>query len=1062
MEKIYDEWRLKEKIKGLWIISIGVAFILFLPMGVMGRDFSVSDLLLKKDIPVKGKVVDSISGEPLIGVTIKVKGGTGGATTNASGEFELETSEDAILQVSYLGYVTKEVKVSAGKTLKILLAPESTQLNQLVVVGYGKQKKVNLTGAVESVGEEVFENRPITNIGQALQGEMANLNINISDGAPNTNPSFNIRGGTSFSGGSFKKGSPLILVDGVEMADPSQLNPSDIASVSVLKDAASAAIYGARAAYGVVLITTKDGKKNQKPQLKYVGSVQWNKPTAVPDLMDAYTIQKAAMDAYTLTDRTPPSNMQTKLDAIKAHMDDPENAPVYYMTPGGSIEWVGNTDDYALALRKASPMQKHSLSFSGGSKNTTYYASLGYMNQQGIYKMNTDKYKRYNAMLNLNTDFTDWFSLRLKSNYNYSNYTEPVSPAGKGGWWTAMAHEPDRNINMPVKTPESSPVGVMYTDNILSFMDYGSQNRETKEHEMLFIAPEITPLEGWSIKGNFSYKSYNYRRKQVIPLMKRIVEDWDHPTTVYTDPSSVQKWNEHTNRFTLDAFSDYTFSIGRSNFYALAGFHQQWYNYDYTGAKGEDLLSPNIPVITQTLGNQYAYDGESHWAIRGAFYRVTYNYDHKYLFESDGRYQGTSKFPHNSRFKFFQSFSGAWRVSEEAFAKQFKSVVSNLKLRASYGSLGNQDVNNYIYIPSYGTISQVDYLFGGTRPVGVTPPGLVDPNITWETATTLDFGMDLELFEKFNFTFDWYNRTTSDILVQGDKLPPVLGTDPPTKNSGKLRTLGWDLTASWRNHFENDLDLKLRFVLSNYNSKILAFNGNPDKLLSALYVGKKMGEIWGYETEGIFQTKDEIKNAPSQELLDAGIWYPGDVQYKDLDGNGKIGPGANTVEDPGDHKIIGNSVPHLKFGFNVDASWKNFDLNIFLQGVGKRDYWIGSDLFWGAIIGGTGTWQVYNDSWTPDRKNAFYPAYKPKGANVLTQTRYLMNAAYLRLKNVTLGYNLPDNLIQRKLHLDRVKVYVSGYNLARISKVPKIFDPEEMSAHYPLFKSLAVGLQIQF
>lgn len=1061
MKKIYEECCLKKRVVISWMIYIGIGFVLIFPLGAMGGGLSASDLGLQKNIPVKGKVVDSISGEPLIGVTIKVKGSANGATTNASGEFSLETSKGAILQVSYLGYVTKEVKVSEGKVVKILLAPELTQLNQLVVVGYGTQKKENLTGAVESISGDVLEDKPIMNIGQGLVGQMANLNVNISNGNPNTTPSFNIRGGTSFSGGSFKTGSPLILVDGVQM-DVSQLNPSDIESVTVLKDAASAAIYGARAAYGVILITTKEGSKNKKPQLNYVGSYQWNKPTAVPDLLDAYTIQKAAMDAYTLTGRTPPSNMQTKLDAIKAHMQDPENAPIYYMTPGGSIEWVGNTDDYDLALRDASPMQKHNLSLSGGGESSSYYVSLGYLDEEGIYKMNTDKYKRYNALLSVTTDITDWFSVNLKNVYSYSQYDAPVSPAGKGGWWSAMAHEPSRNINMPIKTPASSPVGVMYTDNILSFMDYGSHNRSSKENNMLYIAPVIKPLEGWNIKGKFSYKSYNYRRKQNIPELKRIVHDWQNPTTVYTSPTSVQKWNNHSNTYTLDLYSDYTFSINKNNFYVLAGFHQQWYKYNYLGGKGEGMLSPNIPVISQTLGNEYAYDAESHWAIRGGFYRVTYNYNHKYLLESNGRYQGSSKFPHDTRFKFFQSFSGAWRVSEEQFAEVLKPVVSNLKLRASYGSLGNQDVSNYIYIPSYGTISQVDYLFDGTRPVAVTPPGLVSPGITWETATTLDFGIDVELFQKFNLSFDWYNRTTTDILVQGDKFPSVLGTDPPTKNSGSLETKGWDLTTSYRNTFENGLDFHLRFVLSNYNSTITNFNGNPNKLLSSLYAGKDMGEIWGYVTEGTFQTQEQIDNAPSQELLDGGVWYPGDIQYKDLDGNDKIGPGANTVENPGDKKIIGNSIPHLKFGLNVDASWKNFDLSIFLQGVAKRDYWLGSNLYWGAIKGGTGTWYVYNHSWTPDRTNAFFPAYKPKGANSLTQSKYLLNAAYLRLKSVSLGYSLPSTLIQDHLHLNKVRVFLSGYNLFRITKIPDIFDPEMMSANYPMFRSLAVGLKVSF
>lgn len=1009
---------------------------------------------------ISGTVQDSL-GNPLIGVTVQIKGTTEGTTTDARGHYQIDASKNATLVFSYVGYQDKEIPVNGQETINVTLYASATGLNEIVVVGYGTQKKVNLTGSVESISGEVFENRPITNIAQGLEGQMANLNINIADGGPNTTPTLNIRGGTSFSGGTFKTGSPLILVDGVEM-DISQLNPNDIANISVLKDAASAAIYGARAAYGVVLITTKSGRKSQKPQFKYVGSIQWNKPTAVPDLLDAYTIQAAAINAYKLENRTPPTNMTEKLNHIKAYMDNPDEAPVYYMTPGGSIEWVGNSDEYALALRKATPMQKHNLSLSGGGEKTTYYASLGYLNQEGFYRLNTDKYERYNAMLNLTTDVTKWFSINFKSIYSYSRYSEPVSPAGKGGWWIAMAHEPGRNINMPIKTPSTSPVGVMYTDNILSFMDYGSSNTESKENNMLYIAPVITPLKGWQIKGDFSYKSYNYRRKRVIPLLKRIVNDWENPTTVYTDPTSVQKWSTSSKQFTLDAYTDYTFSVNKHNFYALVGFHQQWYKEVYLGGRGEDMLSPNIPVIGQTLGNEYAYDAESHWALRGAFYRVTYNYNHKYLLESDGRYQGSSRFPHDTRFKFFQSFSGAWRISEEPFWQSLKPFVNNFKLRASYGSLGNQDVPNYIYIPSYGTISEVEYLFGGDRPVGVTPPGLVSPTITWETATTLDFGVNLELFKKFDLSFDWYNRTTTDILVQGDKLPAVLGTSPPTKNSGTLKTLGWDLTTSWRDHFQNGLNLNVRFVLSNYNSEITQFNGNPDKLLTALYTGKKMGEIWGFETVGTYQTEEQVEKSPSQKQLYDGKWYPGDIQYRDLDGDGIIGYGANTVADPGDRKIIGNSIPHLKFGFNVNASWKNFDLNVFLEGVGKRDYWIGSNLYWGAINGGTGTWYVYNHSWTPDRKDAFFPAYKPRSVNILPQTKYLINAAYLRLNNLTVAYNIPDYIIQGKLHINSAKVFFAGYNLFRITETPDIFDPEMMSADYPMFRSLAVGLQVAF
>lgn len=610
-------------------------------------------------------------------------------------------------------------------------------------------------------------------------------------------------------------------------------------------------------------------------------------------------------------------------------------------------------------------------------------------------------------------------------------------------------------------TPASSPVGQMYTDNILSFMDYGSRNDETKEHILLGIAPTIHVLKGWDVKANISYKSYNFRRKQVIPELERIENRWDSPTTVHTNPSSVQRWSQHSDQFTINLFTDYSLSVDKHEFYVLGGFNQESYKYSYLGGRGEQILTPYVPVIGQTLGNEYAYDSESEWALRGAFYRFTYNYDNRYLLESNGRYDGTSRFPSDRRFKFFPSLSGAWRISEEEWAAGLRPFVNELKLRASYGSLGNQNVSNYIYIPSYGTTAQVSYLFDGIRPVGITPPGLVNADLTWETATTVDVGFDVALFDKLDVSFDWYERTTSDILVAGDKYPAVLGTSSPTKNSGEMKTTGWELTAKWRDVLDNGIRYDMSFNLSDYRSEITEFNGNPNKLLSSLYTGQVMGEIWGYETVGLFQSQEQIDNAPSQELINSGLWFPGDVQYRDLDGDGQVGPGESTVENSGDRKIIGNSTPRYQFGLNMNVFWKGFDLNVFIQGVGKRDVWIGSNLFWGGIAGGSGTYEVYEDSWTPERTDAYFPGYRSSSANRQTQTRYLQNASYLRLKNITLGYTLPAPWTER-IRLDKVRVYTSAYNIWEATSVPDTFDPEVLSGNYPMLRSIAAGLQITF
>lgn len=1017
------------------------------------------------DRTLTGSVKDD-KGEPLPGATVLVKGTDRGTTTDDKGRFVLSIPERSVtLVVSYVGFTSQEQVVGAKTTLDIVLLSDLKMMGEVVVVGFGTQKKVNLTGAVSQISSDRLENRPVANMGQALQGVIPNLNVSIANGSPNTTPSINVRGGTSFAKNSsgnmeFLSGSPLILVDGIEM-DINQLNPEDVESISVLKDAASAAIYGARAAYGVMLVTTKKGKKSERTRISYSNSFQQSQPSSVPHLLDAYTIQNAAINALKLENKTPTSDALLKLDKISAYMANPSTEQPYYMDAGGNIIWVGNTDVYGLAVRRFSPMQKHNLNLSGGSGKTSYYGSLGYQTQDGLYKINTDTYKRYNTMLNVTSEVSDWFSVELRSQYNFSQYTEPVNPGGKGGWWTAMAQEPGRNINMPVKTPANSPVGVMYTDNILSFMDYGSMNREKKETIVLGASPVITPLKGWRIRSDLSFKSYNYDRKQIVPELKRIDTRWDSPTTTHTSPSYIQRWKTHANQYTINAYSDYTRTIGKHELYGLVGFNQEWYVSDYLGGRGENILSSSIPVISQTLGNEYAYDSEEHWAIRGGFYRFTYNCGGKYLFESNGRYDGTSRFPSASRFKFFSSFSGAWHVTNERFAAPITPYVNDLKLRASYGSLGNQNVANYIYIPSYSTITQVQQLFNGVRPVGITPPGLVDPALTWETASTVDFGADMTLFKRLELSFDWYRRTTSDILVDGDKYPAVIGTSAPTKNSGQMKTTGWEFSSKWRDRLENGLSYDVLFTLSDYQSSIRRFDGNPNYLLSTLYAGQRMGEIWGYQTAGIFRTDDEIKAAPSQSLLSTGVWYPGDVRYVDANGDGKIGPGASTLADPGDRRIIGNNTPRFQFGLNTNVSFRGFDLNLFFQGVGKRDFWIGSNLYWGAIAGGTGTWDVYNNSWTPERTDAFFPAYKAKSANIVTQTKYLVNAAYIRLKNVTLGYSLPKKLL-KPLHLDKVRVYGSTYNIWEYAKTPKMFDPEVLSFDYPMIRSLAFGLQVSF
>lgn len=1006
---------------------------------------------------LRGRVVGSDKA-PLAGVTVTEKGTRNATQTDADGNFSLPVSSpNAVLVFSFMGFQTVEVGLAAAKN--VTLQAENGSIEEVIVVGFGTQKKKDLTGAVDQVGSELLNNRPVANLGQALQGTMPNLNVNVGNGALNSNPSFNVRGTTSLNVGdnTVVNGAPLILIDGVP-GDINRINPEDVASVTILKDAASAAIYGARAAFGVMLVTTKSGKSGRS-QVDYQSSFQWNTPTAVPDLLNAETIQQAIISGFENRGLTAPSNDLLKLEKIREHQADPTGTLPYYIQEGtNNVIWIADVNPYDVALRSSSPMQKHNLSFSGGNDKTTFYTSLGLQNQDGLYRLNTDKMKRYNANVNLSSQINNWFKMDFRTAYNKSTFTEPVNPTGKGGWWAAMSQEPSRNVFMPIKTPAESPVGEIYTDNILSFMDYGSSNRENVDVLMLTASPRISPLRGWNIQADLSYKLQNNNEKRIIPLHRRLENNWN-TTTAHTDPSNIYREDRKSNHYTINIFTDYSKTLAEEHrLSGLIGFNQEWYTDYWMSAQRNDI-NPNVPTLGQAQGLQLVDDGESHWAVRGLFYRLSYDYKGKYLIQSNGRYDGTSRFGRDTRFAFFPSVSAGWVLSNENFAKGLDPYINFAKLRGSYGTLGNQNVSNYAYILAYTTQNNLAYLFNGSRPNSVVSPGLLDANLTWESASTIDFGADITLFKKFDVTFDWYKRTTSNILAPADQLPAVLGTAVPTSNSGEIQTKGWELIVKYRNATGGGLQYDVAATVGDYQSKVTKFNGNKPKLLTGLYEGMHVGEIWGYETFGLFQSQQEIDTAPKQTKINAGIWFPGDVRYTDLNGDGEISNGNNTVNEPGDRRIIGNSTPRYQFGLNTNLRYKGFDFNLFVQGIASRDVWVSNNLFWGA--GAIGTYDIYNDSWTPQNTGAHYPLYYNAAKNRNVQTRFLQNGAYLRIKNIALGYTLPAAVTDH-IHFKSVRIMASAFNLFEFKSVPATFDPELLGMNYPILRSYALGIQATF
>lgn len=1038
------------------------------------------------EIIIKGVITDPM-GESIIGANVLEEGTTNGVITNLEGQFILNAKKGATLVVSYIGFQTQKMKATPQMDVK--LKEDFQTLDEVVVVGFGTQKKVNLTGAVSSVSSDVLENKPVANIGQALQGVIPNLNVSATTASPNAVPSFNVRGGTSMAQNDkgtweIKNGSPLILVDGVQMDETylSMLNPNDVENISLLKDAASAAIYGARATYGVLLVTTKSGQKEQKANVTYNFNMQWNTPSHRPDIMDAYTIQLAANQLTKQTGGTISSWNETLLAAKKAWKDDPINSPEWIYKEGSTtgFTWVRSMNPYNEAVKDWTPMQKHTVSITGGTSKTRYYISLGYQRQEGMYKINTDVQNRFNGMMSLDTEINKWFKVSTKISYNASSYEEPFLNAQKGTLWGAMMGETSRNICMPILTSPTDPQPNTYTDNVLGWIAYGA-TRDTKRNNAIFnVTPTITFLPGWTAKVELSYRPEEYFRKIVKPTREYVVDDWSSVIKTHTDPSTVSEEITHSDFYTINAYTNFDKTFGKHYLGTVLGFNQEWYVYRKTTANAEGILNTSLPMINTATGNQYAGDRAEHWAIRGAFARLNYIFSDRYLLEFNGRYDGTSRFPKNDRFKFFPSVSAGWRISEESFMTSTRSWLENLKVRGSWGSLGNQNVDTYAYIAEYGSVDYVSWNMSGARPMGISPSGLVSPSLTWETATTLDFGIDASfLNNRLDLSFDWYTRETRDILMAGDKYPAVLGASAPKKNSGILKTNGWELSLKWQDRLNSGLRYDVSFVLSDYITKVKRFNGNPSKSLSSLYDGQVMGEIWGYTCLGILQNEDfdidengkYILKGASQTDINS-TWYPGDLRFADIGGtkgdderksdagpDNRVSTGENTVYNPGDRRVIGNNTPRFRFGLNGNVSWKNFSLNLFFQGVAKRDVFISDSMLFGGSDS-AGNLETFNNSWTPESTNAKYHMYG-RGQNLTANTKYLYNGAFIRLKTLAVGYTLPKQLTE-KISLNTVRFNLSAYNLFEVSGIPGVYDPESIQSAYPMMRSIALGVLVNF
>lgn len=1079
----------------------------------LGVSLSATGQTVDKGISVTVKVTDKAGAMP--GAGILVKGTTNGQITGADGTATLtNVAPDAVLVVTFVGYQTVEVPVKGRANVSVTLE-DSLTLDEIVVVGYGTQKKANLTGAVDQVGSETFEGRSNANLTQMLQGQIPNLNLKFKDGRPNSSPSYNIRGTTSIGQG----GSALILIDGVE-GDPSLLNPNDIESVSVLKDAASSAIYGSRAPYGVVLITTKTARQG-KPTVSYQANLTFEQPTTIPDYVsNGYTWADHFYKAYYNYNLSNPSGINKTMEFSTAWLAEyqrrNETGNYEVLVSDGSIGTAGRWlyfiegEDYIGKLyRNHMTSQTHNISVSGSDDKFDYYVSGRYYGNNGIFDtdVNPESYKILNGRMKMGYKVTPWLRISNNTDISWTKYVMPQTYSeGNGNIWRNIADE-----GHPC-SPIWNPDGTLSHSAVYSVGDYlyGHSNRGyiNRQVKTTFAAQAKFLDDRLRLNADFTY-----RNKDFNTTVKKVKSEFSRYEGTTETISGTQSYLSETIRnYEYLATNEYvefedTFA-GKHYFKALLGYNYEQETYKNTYSYNDDLLTPDVTNINLAMGidNRSITGDYYRWRTVGAFARINYAFADRYLIEVNGRYDGSSKFPQRQRWAFFPSVSVGWRLTEEPWFKVSKDALSNIKFRASFGALGNSNVGNYAYDETFSFDN--GRIINGAKVRYTSAPAPIPESLTWETAQTLDFGLDMSFLKgRLSFTGDYYIRKTLDMYTVGPTLPDVFGASSPKGNYAEMTTKGYEITVRWNDSFNlagKPFNYGLKASLVDYKSVIDKYNNATKSLSTAsyntsYYSGMVVGEIWGFVSNGLWQNQADIDAAEAGALAAGQKYYnplmqtsktyklyPGDIKFEDLNGNGYIDRGQNTVDDPGDRKIIGNSEPRYIYSFGIDLEWNNIFLSAFFQGVGKQDWYPSNEasVIWGQYnrpYAQMPKWHL-NNYWTEDNPDAYLPRYAGyyapfyKGTNN-ANTRYLMDVSYIRLKNLQVGYTLPAKWTDA-IKMKKVSVFFSGENLwtwspmyeytrdidvtANIYGTDSVLSSTGDGFNYPTLRSYSLGLNITF
>ena len=1042
---------------------------------------------------ISGKVTDAAD-EPIIGATISEKGGRNGTTTNVNGEFSLEVNPESMLTISYVGFAPQTVK--ARNATHITLAEEAKGLDEVVVIGYGTKKKANLIGAVSTVTADELKDRPVSSAGQMLQGQVPNLNISFSSGTPGESTKMNIRGATSI----VNSGAPLVLIDGVE-GDLDRVNPNDIESISVLKDAASAAIYGARAGFGVIIVTTKSNKDGQA-HITYNGRFSWSAPTTKTNFMtNGYQTAKLVDTFFNATSGGSYSKLTpddyNELEARQYDTTENPARPWVVVSPvDGRYHYYGNFDWYNYLFDFTQPTWNHNLSISGGNNKMNYMLSGGMNDHDGVFALSTDKYRTRNLMAKFNAEVTSWFRIFSSASLFKSKYTQPGYDFEDGGNvgnltfhampWIVPVNPDGTNV---YTLPNS---GDRPADGFAAMLRTGNGFSTVNKTEHTYAVGGVLKLmEGLELTGKMTYRTFI---KDKLFRMASFQYS-ERPNEMKTANSGffgnrLKDSRATTDVYVYDLYGNYHKTFAEAhNLAIMAGMNYERGSYKWVEPSGKDLLSETLNDLNLSVGAKSVKGAQHEYALLGYFGRISYDYLGKYMAEVNMRYDGTSRFKSSDRWGFFPSVALGWRVSEEKFFHNLLPVVSNLKLRASIGSLGNQVTDGYsnpyypyIRLITLDNMTKLNYIFNNAQAMYATIGSPVSGSLTWEKVVTSNAGLDVGLLNnRLALTLDVYQRNTKDMLATSLTLPAVYGYAVPLENNGELRTRGFELSLSWNDKFllaGKPFYYGITASLADSKSKLTKFRGNETKILGQNYEGMEWGEIWGYKVQGIYQTNAEVAaRGVDQSFLGSKFSdQAGDLIFEDLDGNHKINNGKGTLSDHGDLVKLGNSQARYHYGFSLNLSWYGFDMSMFWQGIGRQNMYPGDNnmMFWGPYSRAYSSFipaDLPGKVWSENNRDAYFPRAGQDQARWFAMSkvndRYLQNLAYCRLKNLTIGYTLPK-ILTKKIYLDKVRFYFSGENLFTMTKLKSDYlDPEQMTTDrngrvYPFSKTFSFGVDVSF